>query len=179
MLIAKAKFRLDHGKPTQRGVAKQCDARNASSRFPQLSESIRLVVTSPPYLNVTSFEEDQWLRLWFLGGEPNPTYGQVSKDDRHQNAVRYWSFLTETWRGIAPLLRDDSVLVVRIGTKSLPVEEVTNGLLSSFAVVFPAKRWLHRPAISVIRGKQARAFNPTAAGCQYETDFVYAPFARR
>ena len=25
-------------------------------------------ITSPPYLNVTSFEEDQWLRLWFLGG---------------------------------------------------------------------------------------------------------------
>ena len=141
MLITKAKFRLDHGKPTQRGLAKQSDARNAGKRFPELTESIRLVVTSPPYLNVTSFEEDQWLRLWFLGGEPNPTYGQVSKDDRHQNAVRYWSFLTETWRGIAPLLRHDSVLVVRIGTKSLPVEVVTEGLLSTLSVVFPANRW--------------------------------------
>ena len=24
----------------------------------------------PPYLDVTHFEEDQWLRLWFLGGPP-------------------------------------------------------------------------------------------------------------
>ena len=179
MLDARARFRLNQGKPTLHGLAKQSDARSASKRFPELTERIRLVVTSPPYLNVTSFEEDQWLRIWFLGGEPNPTYGKVSRDDRHQNPVRYWSFLAETWQGIAPLLRHDSIMVVRIGTKSLSVEAITEGLLSSLVAVFPAKRWLHQPAISLIRGKQARAFNPTAAGCQYETDFVYAPFACR
>lgn len=154
------------------------DARMASKLLPDLAGKVRLVVTSPPYLNVTAFEEDQWLRLWFLGGEPNPTYGKVSRDDRHQNAGRYWAFLTETWRGIAPLLRRDSVLVLRIGAKALSLEDITEGVLRSLTNVFPANEWLHKPAISVIREKQARAFNPSAGGCQYETDFIYAPFAR-
>ena len=44
----------------------------------QLPGPIRLVVTSPPYLDVTNFEEDQWLRLWFLGGPPFPTRGRIS-----------------------------------------------------------------------------------------------------
>jgi DNA methylase len=177
MLIAKAKFRLDHGRPNQHGLARQGDARLASELFPEFTGRIRLVVTSPPYLNVTAFEEDQWLRLWFLGGEPNPTYGKISKDDRHQSAARYWTFLSQTWRGMAPLLNTDSVLVMRIGAKALSLESVNEGLLTSLTDVFPARRWLREPAISVIRGKQVRAFNPTAGGCQFETDFVYAPFA--
>jgi len=177
MLIVKAKFRLDHGRPKQRGLAKQGDARMSSELFPELAGRIRLVVTSPPYLNVTAFEEDQWLRLWFLGGEPNPTYGKISKDDRHQSAARYWTFLTQTWRGLAPLLNPDSVLVLRIGAKALSLQSVNAALLTSLTEVFPARRWLKKPVISVIRGKQARAFNPTAGGCQFETDFVYAPFA--
>lgn len=37
--------------------------------------SVRCVITSPPYLDVTNFEEDQWLRLWFQGGPPKPTWG--------------------------------------------------------------------------------------------------------
>jgi hypothetical protein len=41
-----------------------------------------LVVTSPPYLRVTSYEEDQWLRLWFLGYPPFPSQGKITKDDR-------------------------------------------------------------------------------------------------
>jgi SAM-dependent methyltransferase len=178
MLTSKARFRLETGRPDRIGIVKQADARNSLEVFPDLAERVRLVVTSPPYLDVTRFEEDQWLRLWFLGGEPNPTYGVVSNDDRHQSPVRYWRFLTDVWQGMKPLLRSDAVLVIRIGTKSLPLKAVTRGLLNSLHEVFPANQWLERPAVSTIRGKQARAFNPSATGCQYETDFVYAPFRK-
>lgn len=177
MLISKVRYRLSHGKPDLHGSAKQSDARLAAQVFPELRERIRLVVTSPPYLNVTAFEEDQWLRLWFLGGEPNPTYGRISRDDRHQSAARYWAFLTETWRGVAPLLRSDSVMVLRVGAKSLSPQSLNEGLLNTLSSVFPARSWIEQPTISVIRGKQGRAFNPNAEGCQYETDFVYSPFA--
>lgn len=178
MLRARAEFRLQHGKPRLRGLAKQEDARNSGAAFPELHGRIRLVVTSPPYLNVTNFEEDQWLRLWFLGGQPYPTYGLISRDDRHENPLRYWTFLTEVWRGLKPLLRPDATMVVRIGTKSMTLEAVSNGLQESLRTVFPSNHWFEPPTVSVIRGKQARAFNPSAAGCTYETDFVYAPFCR-
>ena len=31
------------------------------------SESVRLVVTSPPFLNIVQYAEDNWLRCWFMG----------------------------------------------------------------------------------------------------------------
>ena len=55
------------------------------------------VITSPPYLNVTNFEEDQWLRLWVLGGPPTPTTGRLSRDDRHLRPDAYWQFIADMW----------------------------------------------------------------------------------
>jgi hypothetical protein len=42
---------------------------------------VHCVITSPSYFDVTDFEEDQWLRVWFLGGPPHPTSGRISRDD--------------------------------------------------------------------------------------------------
>ena len=35
------------------------------------SESIHLIVTSPPFLNVVNYRQDNWLRCWFAGVDPN------------------------------------------------------------------------------------------------------------
>jgi hypothetical protein len=38
---------------------------------PQIAtDSIALVVTSPPFLNVVQYAADNWLRCWFLGIDP-------------------------------------------------------------------------------------------------------------
>ena len=37
-------------------------------------ERCSLLFTSPPYQGVTNYHEDQWLRLWLLGGTPKPEY---------------------------------------------------------------------------------------------------------
>jgi hypothetical protein len=42
-----------------------------SQSTPQIpSDSIQLVVTSPPFLNVVQYDVDNWLRCWFLGIDP-------------------------------------------------------------------------------------------------------------
>ena len=49
-------------------------------KLPQLARSIqkcqqsqvKLLITSPPYSNVTNYYYDQWLRLWLLGGPEYP-----------------------------------------------------------------------------------------------------------
>ena len=42
-----------------------------SHHTPQIaSDSIPLVVTSPPFLNVVQYDTDNWLRCWFLGIDP-------------------------------------------------------------------------------------------------------------
>jgi hypothetical protein len=175
MLLIKVDFRLRDGRAMLSGHVAETDARQAAERFPELTGAVRLVVTSPPYLDVTRFEEDQWLRLWFLGGPPSPTYGRVSTDDRHTSPERYWKFLSQVWRGLAPLLQQDAIVVMRIGTQTLPLERLQAGLLGSLRSAFPAGKWLRRPRLSKIVGRQARAFNPTAAGCRFEADFVYCP----
>ena len=133
-----------------------------------------MVVSSPPYLDVTNFEEDQWLRLWFLGGEPWPTRGKVSRDDRHSDAVGYWRFLSEAWAGIRPLLKRDCVIVLRVGAKRLTLVELKAGVVAGLRTVFSGLRELEEPSISEIRGRQARSFNPGASGCQQEIDFAFA-----
>ena len=100
ILKNRANLRLADSGSLGQGTVVQGDVRNASKMLPDFRHRVDAIVTSPPYLNVTSYEEDQWLRLWFLGGPPGPTYGRISRDDRHTSPNRYWSFLAEAWKGI-------------------------------------------------------------------------------
>ena len=115
--------------PTRHGEVALSDARNAAKRFPYLAGRVTDIITSPPYLDTTNYREDQWLRLWFLGGKA--TVRQPRDDGRHYNVGRYQTFLTEAWAGIAPLLADKSRIVVRIGGRKLTRDESLATLLNS------------------------------------------------
>jgi hypothetical protein len=132
------------------------------------------VITSPPYLDVTNFEEDQWLRLWFLGGPPWPTYGRVSRDDRHGRAERYWDFIKCAWRGIVPLLRKKATLICRIGAKGVEPDALIDAFTESLIAVWPKANMLVEPVESKLKNSQISLLNPKARGCRYELDFVFA-----
>jgi DNA methylase len=51
--------------PLVRGAASQRDARSVREWLPR--DSVNLVVTSPPYLNVVRYGKFNWIRLWLLG----------------------------------------------------------------------------------------------------------------
>ena len=149
-------------------------ARDAGGRTGSLRGKVSLIVTSPPYLNVTRYEEYQWLRLWFLGGEAQPTYGKVSKDDRHNSATKYWQFLKDSWKGVAPLLRDSTTIVVRLGAIAMRETDMTDQLSTTIKAAFPNSKMLAPPTRSNIVRRQATNFLPTSKGCRYEMDFVFA-----
>lgn len=174
MLRQRAEFRLRKSDvPPLNGKVVLGDARNAGQFFPRSLGKVKLVLTSPPYLNVTSYEEDQWLRLWFLGGEPNPTYGVVSQDDRYLSPTEYWEFLGEVWDGLAPLLSRGASLVCRIGGKDLGRKDMIDGLTGCLRDVFPKLRRKRPPAVSRIRNRQTEYFRPGSKGCLYEMDFAF------
>jgi hypothetical protein len=135
---------------------------------------VKLVVTSPPYLDVTNFEEDQWLRLWFLGNDPEPTYRTISRDDRHRQATNYWNFLTEAWNGLANLMARRSVIVCRIGGKGLSVGELTEGMEKSLKTIFPHGRFIETPVVSSLKNRQTHSFAPDASGCLFEVDYTFS-----
>ena len=173
MLKEKAEYRLGGFPRCLEGKVALADARRSSKVFSSLKNTISLVVTSPPYLNVTNYEEDQWLRLWFLGGETRPTYGKISKDDRHHVSVKYWQFLKETWLGLAPLLRKSAKIVVRLGSIGINEAKLVAQLKLSIIDVFPQAQLIARPVRSEIVRRQAQSFLPSSKGCLFEVDCVF------
>ena len=172
ILELKAKFRFEDGTASDTGVVRQGDARRAYELLREYRGQVSTVVTSPPYLDVTNFEEDQWLRLWFLGGKPHPTYGEVSSDDRHNNSEKYFRFLSDAWRGIAPLLNDSATLTCRIAAKGISANELSDGLWASVRDVWPNAS-LHHASESELANRQTNAFRPGSAGCGKEYDFQF------
>jgi hypothetical protein len=130
ILRACADYRYQSPVPEIKGRVVEGDVRRASTLLRSYKERVKLVITSPPYLDITDYHEDQWLRLWFLGGAKKPIAGQ-GKDDRHRRVEAYWNFLAESWAGITPLLQDKAQVVVRIGGTRLSGDELSTGLQSS------------------------------------------------
>ncbi len=130
---------------------------------------IRCAITSPPYLDVTSFEEDQWLRLWLLGGPPHPTYRQVSRDDRHEDLASYWGLIADLWRVLGCVLSPRANVVIRIGGKGVTAEQLVNGLVATSAFS-KRKALLAHHEVSNIKRRQTDSFRPGSKGCSFEVD---------
>lgn len=167
--LADLRFSMDP--PSLKGQFIEADARRCSEIFRSHSGQVKLVITSPPYLDVTDYAEDQWLRLWFLGGRPHPCT-RVNPDDRHTVRHKYWKFLEETWTGLSTLLSDEAKLVIRIGGKSR-LDELTTELLSSLERGLSGRSLqLERVSSSAIRKRQTNVFRPGTSNDRQEHDFV-------
>ena len=151
------------------------DARKASVLFQQFRGQVKLVICSPPYVDTTNYLEDQWLRLWFLGGPPETPRG-IPSDDRHRNLADYWRFLTEAWAGLRDLLADGARLIIRIGGRKLDRGSSQAELARSLGVGLSTGVRLLESRESRIRGNQTRTFRPGAEGCQVEFDFHFTLF---
>ncbi|PWU12177.1 MAG: DNA modification methylase [Verrucomicrobia bacterium] len=74
------------------------------------SNSVSLVVTSPPFLNVVQYATDNWLRCWFLGIDPNKVQLTVPRrlDD--------WQVaMTEVFRELARILKPGGHVAFEVG----------------------------------------------------------------
>lgn len=165
-------YRFRTPPPRGRGTVAMSDARRAASTFPELLESVTDVITSPPYLDTTNYHEDQWLRLWFLGGDA--IVNHAGGDGRHYNAIKYWTFLTEAWTGLAPLLAQEARMVVRIGSGKLAREEVRKELTSSLECGTNRSVELIGAEISSTAvSTQANAFRGSKPSPKLEHDFCF------
>jgi hypothetical protein len=154
-----ASYRYASPLPGLRGRVVEGDARNVSRLLHSYQGKVRLVITSPPYLDITNYHEDQWLRLWFLGGPSEPMTRQ-GRDDRHRRTSAYWDFLNDAWKGVNPLLAPKAQIVVRIGGTRLSGTELRAGLLASLNASgrkYRLAEWRR----SSIKNGQSRVFQKT------------------
>ena len=169
VLRRQLEYRYESEPPTDRATVWQMDMRELPRARRMLPRRITCVITSPPYLDVTSFEEDQWLRLWFLGGPPNPTYRKISKDDRHENPAAYWRMVADMWRALGLVLAPTANVVVRLGARGSPPEHLVEALTASSAVSKRRVKLVNHQT-SEIKNRQTDAFRPGSKGCRLEVD---------
>jgi hypothetical protein len=171
ILRACAEYRYGSALPALKGRVVEGDVRRASALLQSYRKKVKLVITSPPYLDITDYHEDQWLRLWFLGGPSRPVAGQ-GKDDRHRRVDVYWQFLKEAWAGIVSLLADSAQIVVRIGGTRLGEKELRVGLLDSLNST--GRRFkLVESRQTEIKNSQGRIFQSVPKTGNVEYDFRF------
>ena len=179
ILLSQIAFRYSDMIPTILGRAKLGDARKAGKMYKSLRGQVRLLLTSPPYLDTTDYGEDQWLRLWFLGGEPRPKSG-LFPDSRHSSSCRYWSFLRDTWQGQATLLSDKATIIIRIGGRRLKIDEIQEQVQSGItqALENSSVELIEAPRTSEIRNRQTNVFRPGTEGKRLEHDFIFRTYCK-
>lgn len=94
--------------PARRGTVHRADCRSV----PLDDESVRLVVTSPPYMSVLDYSWNNWLRIWWLGRERMAERGKLNLSSRED---AYRDFMRETTAEMYRVLEPDSAAVIVVG----------------------------------------------------------------
>jgi hypothetical protein len=167
LLRRMAKFRYVSAVPKQRASTYFSDMRELPRLLNNSQLSVRYAITSPPYLDVTNFHEDQWLRVWFLGGPEQPEFRRG--DDRHTNRDKFWAMISDFWRVLGLILGQNSQIVVRLGGRGLKDEQLVDGLLGT--ATFSGRRvQLKSWERSELLRRQTGAFRPGSTGVTFEVD---------
>ncbi len=88
------------------------DARKVSS-YSDI-EKFSLAITSPPYYGMRTYVQDQWLRMWFLGG---PAHVEYQNDHQicHTGQKVFISDLSRVWRNLRKYAKPNAHLYIRFG----------------------------------------------------------------
>jgi hypothetical protein len=80
----------------------------------QIDEKISWIVTSPPYFGMSTYEQDQWLRNWFLGGPDLVKYGTEGQI-KHSSLNAFVSDLSTVWKNISDSCNEGAKMIIRFG----------------------------------------------------------------
>ena len=72
--------------------------------------SVDLVVTSPPFLDIVDYKRDNWLRCWFADIDTDTV-----KIDSHSTAAAWRNWLQDTFAELARVLRPDGRMAFEVG----------------------------------------------------------------
>lgn len=91
------------------------------------SECVKLVVTSPPFLNIVNYSEDNWLRCWFN----NIEITKLAKKITMSKNLNDWSSKMETvFKELYRVLKKDGMVAFEVG-------EIQNGKIKLEDAVTP------------------------------------------
>lgn len=101
----------------------------SADRTPEISDgSVRLVVTSPPFLDVVNYRADNWLRCWFNGVDVDTV------------ALWHWKQTADWQAAMSRVFTELRRVLVSGGVVAFEVGEVRSGSLLLETLVVPAAR---------------------------------------
>ncbi len=128
----RAAWRYAKGVPEHAGNA--CvELGDAAAVLPDMPASASLILTSPPYVGVTNYRADNWLRLWALG--EGPSRPDWSNDQKFCSAEKYESMLAGVLQVARTRSRQDAVWCLRVDARERTlavVRRVMAGLLPDY-----------------------------------------------
>jgi len=74
----------------------------------------KLVITSPPYLNLINYTKQNWIKMWLLGFNNNEDNKNLKLDDRH-NVMSYEKFMENYLLEISQICTNDTSVILVIG----------------------------------------------------------------
>lgn len=72
------------------------------------------IITSPPYYGMSTYEQDQWLRNWFMGGSSKVNYSNKAQL-KHWSEKVFIEDLSKVWANTAKKCSPEAKLVIRFG----------------------------------------------------------------
>lgn len=105
------------------------------------TKKVKLLFTSPPYYGVTNYFVDQWLRMWVLGGRPEPSIISNEKyKKRFDSKKEYEELLDIVFGYCAPIMAQESTIYVRTDVREFTLKTTREILKKHFLITIIKKR---------------------------------------
>lgn len=109
LLSDKIQRRYRYGIPEQ--VESQAILSDAKTALEKKSPiNAKLLITSPPYVGVTDYWNDHWLRLWLLGHSMKKNW---KRSEKYENREAYQSLINDTMQEACRHLSDGAAILIR------------------------------------------------------------------
>lgn len=143
-LLKRIRLRYSKGTPvvTQQSTVKLGDSTQLLPNIAKMVDSGKqqpcsLLFTSPPYQGITNYHDDQWLRLWLLGGEPKPGYGAQKYRDKFSSKESYRELLDSVFKSGSKIMSEDSTIYVRTSAREFTFKTT----IETLRKYFPPSSW--------------------------------------
>jgi hypothetical protein len=128
--------RYKYGSPSFDGHILRGDSARVLPRQSKRSSGWSLLLTSPPYIKMANYHYDQWIRLWLLGGAPNPVVNGGDNQSWFANSEKYRAMLRSVFGSLSRTAARNATLYVRTDAR----EATRRVTLETLKEVFPSKR---------------------------------------
>lgn len=143
-LLQRIRWRYVKGTPHGAQSGSRILHGNSLERLPQEARKVKqgktlpfdMLLTSPPYHDITNYQYDQWLRYWMLGGPDTAVSRATELSSRYAPKQSYRDLLMKVFSSVAEMMTKDAVIYVRTDAREF-TRDTTRHILKT---CFPKKK---------------------------------------